>query len=479
MAIPSSFISPPKLRRGAQPRNQNARKTGTYSRFQPGPLNPALLQLHFLNAALLDPVVPPVRLLRQARTLRDHLCHSPATSQVQELHTLQLILKAHSLTHHIQASISPILRRSEALQRLARDPLGWIAAACRDHGITHDADSFFPSSIKSAQYSPSPGLPDLPTNLTDSQWASIASLVPPDPQRHWLTGEPPAIIAANRWHFTRYVPSGDVREFVVMQRYYQVLHRCPTISSLPSLARQPVRALESGRGRGRPRTSPRLLLDAIFWKFSTGRPWHSLPSGFPPMRVCRDYYRRILRSGRWFTLLLALFNHFEQHASTDLLTLLEKGLFTTTSSQKIALDPRAPLTWENCTALLFMQLARSACSHLYRVDSQSHPGSTLQPVFKGTASLTTGLPPGTPLSPPHAKPSSPPTAKPSLKPSSLPSPSPGSSFQPLEASLAWRKWLKIEQNRQTLALELSRRIRNIGPPASFSSGKVAGSKESL
>ena len=153
------------------------------------------------------------------------------------------------------------------------------------------------------------------------------------------------------------------------------------------------------------------------------------------MRVCRKYYRRLFLSGRLYTLLLALYNHMRLEASTDLPSLLEAGVFTTTPGQKIALSPDAPPTWENYTALLFMQLARSAYTRLHRQHKQAHPISLpLLPVFQGTASLSTGVIPG------------------------LKAQEPGLVIQPLEESLAWKKWRKIERDQKTIAREVSKRF---------------------
>jgi hypothetical protein len=162
------------------------------------------------------------------------------------------------------------------------------------------------------------------------------------------------------------------------------------------------------------------LLDAIFWKLATGQPWHALPLGFPPMRACRKYYHRLYLSGRLYTLLLALYNHLRSEAAIDLPGLLQAGVFTTTPAQKIALSPAAPPTWENYTALLFMQLARLAYTRLQRQHKQAHPLYPLLPDFKGTAALSTGALPII-----ESKPSVPNEVD-----------EPGEGFQPLETACA-------------------------------------------
>ncbi len=214
---------------------------------------------------------------------------------------------------------------------------------------------------------------------------------------------------------------------------------------------------------GRPRTSPRLLLDAILWKMATGHTWSELPAGFPAPSLCSRYYRRLFRSGRWYTLILALYNHFRMESSVDLVTLVEKGTFTTTRNGKLALHPRVVPTWENCTALLFMQLARAAWSVKQRLRKQAQPFYPLYPLFKGFSPLTTGLPPGIPLPQPASKPPS--KSKPASRPSraSKPPSGPSTVIQPLEDSLAWQKWHKLEKDHQIILDELAR-ILNTGPP---------------
>ena len=299
-----------------------------------------------------------------------------------------------------------------------------------------------------------PGYPRLATNLTDSQWAVLAPLIPPDPHLDWLIGEPTVIIAANCWGFTQYYFTGEFNDFVIMQEYHRVLQRFPALYSgsphLPSANR---------KGRGRPRTSPRALLDAIFWKLATGQPWHALPSGFPPLALCRKYYRRLFLSGRLYTLLLALYNHMRLEASIDLTALMEAGVFTTTPSQKIALSPKAPPTWENYTALLFMQLARSAYSRQERQHKQSNPFYPLLSDFKGTSALSTGeLPGGAANHPASSEAAEPGISSPLSESDHAPEVS-ELEFQPLETSSAWKKWSKIERDQKIIAHEVSKRLR--------------------
>jgi hypothetical protein len=107
-------------------------------------------------------------------------------------------------------------------------------------------------------------------------------------------------------------------------------------------------------------------------------------------------------------------------------------------NQKLALKPGVVPTWENCTALFFMQLARAAWSRLQRERKRVQPYYPLVPVFKGASPLTTALLTDQPL------PSSPSLRQPST-------------FEPPEDSHAWRKCQKIEDDLRIIHDELARR----------------------
>lgn len=369
-----------------------------------------------------------------------HLFESLKTADGKhKLALIRLFLKVTKFIANVKASSISSMLQQRVLEDLARSPLDYIERACRDEGITCDADSFFFVSKLSARNSPGlppipsqpawggaegslpPRHPNLATNLTDGQWTLLAPLIPPDPHQDWLTGSPPVLIAANRFDFTRHTPASEFADFLVMQRYHEVIKKFPALlasSRLPA------------KRRGRPRrstSSPRALLDAIFWKLATGQKWKALPSGFPPMRACRKYYRRLYSSGRLYTLLFALYDHLRLEAGVDPHTLLEQGVFTTTPCGHIALSPGAPQTWKNYTALLFMQLAREAYARFERYRKQEDHLYTLIPVFKGSDPLSTAKLPCTPY------------------------------VEPLETSSAARKYRKSERDSKTIARAVSKR----------------------
>ncbi len=277
-----------------------------------------------------------------------------------------------------------------------------------------------------------------------------------------------------------------------MQDYYRILKRYPALcvedpprfpDPVPDTSRLSSRPRKLGPGR--PRSSPRALLDAIFWKLATGQKWDRLPHGFPPMRTCRKYYRRLYLGGRLYTLLLALYNHMVLQTGTDPFSLLESGLITATASHCFALSPSAPATSANYTALLFLQLANTARSRLMRMVDQDHPHSRrLHHLdISGSASLSTGQLPGHPapfsqsvvksvrtlvsrweghtsLNSPGASPvdvsilsllKKLADGASDLPPAVVKDPAFG--FEPLESSLAWKKWRLIERTHRSIPAE--------------------------
>jgi len=433
------FLPIGKRKRGGQSGNQNARKVGAFSVYHPGPLRKVRLRFKALTESFASGALSPNETINQTRSLHKKFIYDVS------LPTIKFKLKMSRFVNHIASASIPIILRQRALETIAHDPFDFFERGYKDQGLGRDADSFFPVSKLSARNSPSSpfqrdgrseilpsplgGGVGFATNLTDEQWAVLAPLIPPNPRGDWLTGQPPVIIAANRWGFTRYDPTGEFNDFVIMQNYHQVLQRFP---ALMTPAQQP--AKKRGRPRNQP-ISPRALLDAIFWKLATGHTWDALPLDFPPMRQCRKYYRRLFGSGRFYTLLLALYNHMRLEADTDPRFLLEAGVFTTTPGQNIALSPGALPTWQNYTALLFMQLAREAYSRFKRIQKQQNPLFPNFPVFKGDAQLSTGKIPG-------------------LEPQK-----PAPTFQPLEQSLIGKKWRKTERDQKTIERIVAKRIQ--------------------
>lgn len=429
---------PAKKKRGAQPGNQNARKQGVYSARQPsdlGKIRDKIKDLHWTVA----------------RTgSADEILSATAEIQAEldQLGGADLSLEGHKLAmklFHLRMPVwvaqAAALKRQRTLADLAHDPFSWFEADYRGWGIHRDADSFFFVSEKSAQNSllsqflpdlqvpeflEGAGVPSFATSLTDEQWAVLAPLIPPDPWKDWLLGQPPVLIAANRWGFTHHEP-GEFSDFVAMQTYYEVLQRYPALL-------EPPRPVAKRRGRPRSKESPRALLDAILWKLSTGRTWDELPDEFPPARKCANYYRRLFLSGRLYTLLYALYQHLRREALVDIDELLKQGVFTTTPSQHITLAPRVPVTWQNCTALLFMQLARDAFLRLERKKHHEQKHYPLMPVLLGKGFLSTGrleIAPSVPSDP---------------------------TFEPVEKSPAGKKWRAIEEDRAIEAREIRRRL---------------------
>lgn len=433
MALPSS--RPRKVsrlpvaslrKRGGQPGNQNARKTGAYSRHRPGPL--ALVRKKIENLQT-DFRTGRISLLQARRTAAPLLEQFEQDTSISSFRLSIRIISAISARSRWDM---PLILLHQGLQSIACDPWSYIESTFRAYGVERDADSFFSVSEKSARNLPESALfaplpldhPRYATNLTDEQWALLAPLIPPDPPSEWLHGRPPLIIAANRWGFSRYQPGSDFNDFMVLQEHDRIASCYPALQSTRKISL-------NSRKRGRPknRISPRALLDAIIWKLATGHGWDALPLDFPPMRLTRKYYRRLFSSGRLYTILLTFYNYLRIERGVDIFACYEQGIFTTTPSQSIALAPDTPLTNSNCMALLYMQLAREAYTRLEREQKMKNPLYPLLPIFKGQSALNTAR---------------------------LPSAPPSASFEPLDISLIGQRFQKFECEQNAI----KRRVAN-------------------
>lgn len=128
---------------------------------------------------------------------------------------------------------------------------------------------------------------------------------------------------------------------------------------------------EHSGSHGRPPVDPRLLLDAIFWKFAHHARWQDLPDYYPPMLSCRRYYRRLFLSGRLATLYSALYKDFCARGKAGLMAHVLKGCFNLTAN-KITLRSDQDETWQARTALLFIQQAMQVLLCIRRDKALDH-----------------------------------------------------------------------------------------------------------
>lgn len=344
---------PPRRKRGGQPGNRNARKHGLYAAGSPHNLPGILAQARRIQHDMLTGAPSSqieTRLKRLRLSLHNTLDDSSDFNILIPL--IQIDRRLANLALHVWMPDIHLAMQRCLLERLASDPMDDIRCGFFRKGIRRDADSFSFVSKKTAQNSQIPlDHPDLPSNLTGPQWEVLEPLLPPDPRLDWLLGQPPLPVAANRWGLLHLPPGESLDPARILPEHNRILQRFPGLLGPPP---EPPPASRPGR----PRTSPRVLLDAIFWKLAADHPWDELPPFFPPVRVCQRYYRRLFRSGRLYTLLLALHQHLTLTSGVDLPLLVRQGLFTLAPGTKVALAPGAPFTWQNHTALLFLQLAR-------------------------------------------------------------------------------------------------------------------------
>lgn len=372
MALPSPLKSEignrkTKIRRGGQPGNLNARTHGAYSLHSPSVNSILLHRLDELKGEVRSPSLPLHRLLAVALEQRDRL-----EARLDEASSLDEILVLLDLRFDLSAALSRLQCRiaDVGIPRLdllheALSPLKYIRSELESRCISRDADSFFPVSATPAADPLSSNLPaaphsffqlfeestiNSPSFLTAAQCLVLAPLIPADPVLDHVYGEPPALIAANRWNFVEEA-SHSLAASAALEKYRR-LTQPSVINEIP--------AKPAGSKRGRPFNSPLPLLDGIFWKLATGRGWSDLPSAYPPSRICQLCYRRLFRSGRLYTLLLALYDDYSRRSSVDPASLVRKGRLSLDSRSRAVLSPGAPDTWEARTSLLFLQLAHAA-----------------------------------------------------------------------------------------------------------------------
>ena len=324
--------SPTPFRRGGQAGNTNAFRHGQYSAFHPSRLAHISASLRTLGQGVR--ISPAISHITAARRLYPSLLKlaAPSAPIQQQLAAIRLTTRLLSFIVRLKYLIHNLSLDERRLRETSENAIVLIQYSIMDHGITRDADSFLEAYQKSDQNS--------------------AGRQAPTVQRH-QPGRPPDIGSLDASQ--RPCPSGispqNPHPFLTDDQW-AVLE--PLIPDKPSAST-----------RGRPATDPRLLLDTIFWKLTTGSTWDHLPPGHPSMLVCRRYYRRLYLSGRLTTLYRHLFHHLEQ-SGVNLPNLNSKGFFRVGSRHKLVLSPECPPTWQNRTALLFMQQGWLALNSLCR-----------------------------------------------------------------------------------------------------------------
>ena len=315
-------------RRGGQPFNRNALRTGLHARKHPSPFAaPAPALPVALPALLVDPEIFDQAILALRRQIDSLLQSSQAAAGLRSvLSWHRAILHGIALLNQVVKIRQRCLGPQQHLQYIAAHALELIRYDFCSSGITRDAYSFRANCEKSDLNSPS---------------------------------TPPAEFPD---------PSGYPHLFLT-PRQCQILE--PLLPFSPFSKSEEFGEGQGVRSRGRPPAAPLPLLDAAFWKIAHHARWQDLPAGSPPMLTCRRYYSHLYRSGRLFTLYQALYRDLLTFGRSDLPSLVEQGAFSLAGDQ-IAVQPGRPLSWQVSTALLFLQLACQVSIRILRKGDRSH-----------------------------------------------------------------------------------------------------------
>lgn len=118
------------------------------------------------------------------------------------------------------------------------------------------------------------------------------------------------------------------------------------------------KAIPREDGRGRPRSSPRDVLDGILWVLRTGAPWADLPRRFPSYQTCHRWFSLWARDGTMKRILCALLRDLQDRGKIDLSEAFVDGSFVGAKkggpSLVRAVAAKGPSSWQSRTAMVFL-----------------------------------------------------------------------------------------------------------------------------
>ena len=122
-------------------------------------------------------------------------------------------------------------------------------------------------------------------------------------------------------------------------------------SLLPELPRRP-------DGRGRPWRSSREVLNGILWVLRTGAPWHDLPARYPPYQTCHRRFQRWVKEGALEKVLHCLAEDLRERGGLDVSECYIDGTFIVAKKggERWARPSGARVrsSWQWQTALVFL-----------------------------------------------------------------------------------------------------------------------------
>jgi transposase len=385
---PPAGAIPVPPRRGAQPRNSNARTHGMYSSFSPSTL--AGISGRFAILSFLARSAPQPQLLSNpvaASVLGvEPTDPDPLLNALAKLHASVFSLVQQAAAKDdlplllVSSRLSARISRSECRRILAhQEPLAEIEKAALAslilpvwqftgyYGIVRDvAQGDFPSPLSTPRHPRSdpvdegagqaigraraPRAPAAHSFRADSQESGQKTIaIPPDVAR---------LPCMDAHRETQFQPL-DMASFLQpakVARHIDSPHACGWFSDAQwQLIAPLLPADDRNKVRGRPSTSSRLLISVILWKLSHAASWDDLPPSFPARRTCRRYYKRWFLSGLLLTVYKVLMRDLLTRGRVHPYDFVRQGYFRLGSDHRIRQTALCPDTWQTRTALLFVQ----------------------------------------------------------------------------------------------------------------------------
>jgi transposase len=113
-------------------------------------------------------------------------------------------------------------------------------------------------------------------------------------------------------------------------------------------------------GRGRPRRHPRDVLNGILWVLRTGAPWADMPGRYPPHQTCHRRFQEWVENGAFVRILHGLAEDLLERGGLDLREVFIDGSHAgakkgdpSLAARDVGLRPRS-WQWQTLAVFLFL-----------------------------------------------------------------------------------------------------------------------------